>query len=189
MINYKRNRMITESQYHRRICLLPLIAASLFALWYVIMSIKTSIDESRMIFDISDPMDLTAIIIFISFPYLIYLLVRNDIRARLYKKKGIPINGIIVAQTPLRGGERGQQIHLIIEFVEDGKTRKYYTQNYANDPDYVLKSTNCMIYKYRNRYIENDFSYRENDSDSYVKIMHINSIGPKDRKKMKEFVN
>lgn len=81
MINYKRNRMITESQYHRRICLLPLIAASLFALWYVIMSIKTSIDESRMIFDISDPMDLTAIIIFISFPYLIYLLVRNDIRA------------------------------------------------------------------------------------------------------------
>ena len=109
-----------------------------------------------------------------------------DARAR---EKGVPINATIVAQTPLSGGERGQQIHLIIEFVEDGKKRKYYTQNYANDPDHVLKSTACMIYKYRNRYIENDFSYRENDNDPYVKITHMERKKKKNRKEMEEFVN
>ena len=153
MIMHNKNRLITESQYHRRICLLPLIASSMLALWSIIMTIKTSVEENRMMFDYTDPMDL------------------------------------IVAQTPLSGGERGQQIHLIIEFVEDGKKRKYYTQNYANDPDHVLKSNACVIYKYRNRYIENDFSYRENDNDPYVKIPHMESINQKNRKEMEEFVN
>lgn len=189
MIMHNKNRLITESQYHRRICLLPLIASSMLALWSIIMTIKTSVEENRMMFDYTDPMDLMVIIIGVSFPCLIYLLVKNDIRARLYKKKGVPINATIVAQTPLSGGERGQQIHLIIEFVEDGKKRKYYTQNYANDPDHALKSTACVIYKYRNRYIENDFSYRENDNDPYVKIPHMESINQKNRKEMEEFVN
>ena len=67
MIMHNKNRLITESQYHRRICLLPLIASSMLALWYIIMTIKTSVEENRMMFDYTDPMDLMVIIIGVSF--------------------------------------------------------------------------------------------------------------------------
>ena len=66
MIMHNKNILVTESQYHRRICLLPLIASSMLALWYIIMTIKTSVEENRMVFDFTDPMDLMVIIIGVS---------------------------------------------------------------------------------------------------------------------------
>ena len=181
--------MITESQYHRRICLLPLLVSELFAIYYFILIIITSIKENRIYFNFLDPVDLISLSILFLFPYIIYRLLRYDIRAYVFKKKGIPFKGRIIAQTPLHGGERGQQINLIIEFFEEGNRKKFYTQNYAVNPNEILKSTCCMIYKYKYKYIEGDFEYRVNEDDSFADIKHVERISLKKRRKEKEFVN
>ena len=182
-------RLITESQYHRKIIFFPLVASEMFALYYFAMVIITSVKEERLYFDFFDPIDLLSLVILISFPYIIYRLLRYDVRAYVFKKKGIPFKGEVIAQTPLYGGERGQQINLIIEFFEEGNKKKFYSQNYASNPNGILKSSYCMIYKYKNKYIENDFEYRENENDPSVDIRNVERISWINRKNDNNFVN
>lgn len=130
-----------------------------------------------------DPIYLLSYVMIIGGVIIIIWFVRNDFRIRKYRKQGKKYIGRIIAANSLYNA-RVNRIYLIIEFIEDGAKKKLLSQSYANLPNENLKSVNCSIYKYKNKYLECDFDVREKETDPKISIPYFKKKACK-----RDFVN
>lgn len=83
-----------------------------------------------------------------------------NIKRKIYKKKGECFRGYIIGADVLVSGRGEWTYYLKISFFDGGKKIRY-TEGYAGDPNNKLKNCECIIYKWRGKYIESDFNTLE----------------------------
>jgi hypothetical protein len=97
------------------------------------------------------------VLIFVGgFFFFIYSWTANYVRHMFYKK-AIRFDATIIGAEGLYNPGGEDTFYLIIEFWEGKEKKTKYTQAYYGNPNYYLKSKNCSVYKYGNKYLEGDF--------------------------------
>ena len=94
----------------------------------------------------------------------------GNIKRKIFIKYGEKLKGNIIAAESLINGKGEDTYYLLISFYEGGLRKIRYTEGYEGSPNYKLKSADCEIYKWHNRYIETGFKAL----DKKEKPVHLN---------------
>ncbi len=139
-------KMQTTEQYVRRYLAPFTFVGLLSSIVIIFLSIRDLISDGRSyyIHDFVDGLIVTAVF-FMSICLSLWFY-KNDIKRYLITK-GEKFNAKIIAFNKGIGRGNGANIHFVIQFVENGKKMKFYSQGYNVNPLKDLVEAKWYIYK------------------------------------------
>lgn len=181
--------MQTTEQYVRRYLAPFTFVGLLSSIVIIFLSIRDLISDGRSyyIHDFVDGLIVTAVF-FMSICLSLWFY-KNDIKRYLITK-GEKFNAKIIAFNKGIGRGNGANIHFVIQFVENGKKMKFYSQGYNVNPLKDLVEAKCYIYKKNNKYIDSGYNICNDNKYNEIFIYeNTENLCRVNRRKDRSFVN